>query len=129
MKKVTHENCEQWLTAISDYIDGELPNIIREELETHLTECGDCQLLVNTTKKSISLAQQLTSQKISEEIKSRLLSVIDEVKKKSNFNSGSMVAKELLAICPQCGERAVDVDGMLNQYCIKCDFQECGAFT
>ena len=77
-KQMSHEKCEHWLEAISDYIDGELPARTCDELEAHLANCPDCTLLVNTTKKSIALAQRLISRQMPEEIKGRLLVAICE---------------------------------------------------
>lgn len=129
INKVTHQKCEQWLAVISDYIDGELNTKTCNELEAHLTNCTDCTLLLNTTNKTIGLAQRLTSQKIPAEIKNRLLNLVCEIQENNCSDYSANGSKTCLAICPHCGERTVDVDGMLNRYCTKCDWHECGGFT
>lgn len=47
--------CHQLLCSISEYIDGELDPALCEELERHLCECEDCQIVLDTTRKTINL--------------------------------------------------------------------------
>jgi anti-sigma factor (TIGR02949 family) len=50
-----HVNCEQLLGSLSEYIDGELPPELCEEIEKHLSGCDDCRVVLNTTKRTIDL--------------------------------------------------------------------------
>jgi len=50
-----HTNCEQLLGSLSEYIDGELPQKLCEEIEKHLAGCDDCRVVLNTTKRTIDL--------------------------------------------------------------------------
>ena len=51
----THEECKEMLQRLSDYLDGELALDLREALEKHLCECGNCRVVFNTLQKTIEL--------------------------------------------------------------------------
>jgi anti-sigma factor (TIGR02949 family) len=54
----THKTkCDQVLDSLCEYLDGELHDELCRELERHLTECEDCRVIVDTTKKTIYLVQ------------------------------------------------------------------------
>lgn len=55
MNRHDHENCEQLLGSLSEYIDGELTPDLCEEIEKHLAGCDDCRVVLNTTKRTIDL--------------------------------------------------------------------------
>lgn len=64
-----------------------------------------------------------------DENKRHPLSDIHEVQKNNQSCIGAELVKATLVTCPQCGESAVEVDGMLNRRCTKCDWHEYGGFT
>lgn len=47
--------CRQLLKQLCDYIDGELQPVLCAELERHLARCTDCRVLVDTTRKMLTL--------------------------------------------------------------------------
>lgn len=49
------DHCTELLNTISDYLDGTLDRELCAELEVHLAECKNCQIVFNTTKKTIEL--------------------------------------------------------------------------
>jgi anti-sigma factor (TIGR02949 family) len=53
MKK--SENCRHLLDSLSDYLDGELNEEFCTELEHHLAGCKDCQIVVDTLRRTITL--------------------------------------------------------------------------
>ncbi len=53
-------HCKELLEQICDYIDGELETALCAELERHLAGCPDCRVIVDTTRKTISLYRQFT---------------------------------------------------------------------
>lgn len=52
-----HENCQALLGSLSEYIDGELPPNLCEEIEKHLDGCENCRVVLNTTKRTIDLVR------------------------------------------------------------------------
>ena len=47
--------CQNLLQSLSDYIDGTLDPSLCEVLEQHLGGCENCQVVYNTTLKTIDL--------------------------------------------------------------------------
>lgn len=68
-----HMNCEQLLGLLSEYIDGELPPELCEEIEKHLSGCDDCRVVLNTTKRTIDLVHAPTEKPaLPEDVRERL---------------------------------------------------------
>ncbi len=51
----TKTSCQQLLGVLSEYIDGELSEALCAELERHLSGCQNCQIVLDTTRKTINL--------------------------------------------------------------------------
>ena len=47
--------CRSLLAKLSDYLDGDLEQAICDRIEAHLSECDDCRLMVDTTRKTLVL--------------------------------------------------------------------------
>jgi predicted anti-sigma-YlaC factor YlaD len=56
-------NCVEFLETLSDYVDGILGDALCKEIETHMENCEDCRVVVDTLKKTIYLYHE-TSAKI-----------------------------------------------------------------
>ncbi len=48
-------NCRGVVKELSCYLDGELDETARAELERHLGHCEDCRLVVDTTRKTVQI--------------------------------------------------------------------------
>lgn len=48
-------NCEEVLSQLSDYLDDEVREELCKAIEAHLHACHDCQVEVDTIKKTILL--------------------------------------------------------------------------
>ena len=47
--------CEEVLRELSNYLDEELTSELRAQVQEHLRLCGNCTVLVNTTRKTLTL--------------------------------------------------------------------------
>ena len=47
--------CKEFLALLDDLIDGTVAPATRAELETHLGRCGHCEVVFNTTRKTIEI--------------------------------------------------------------------------
>jgi anti-sigma factor RsiW len=65
-------NCEDVIHDLSNYIDGELDVALRQELESHLTECFECKLVVDQTKKTIEIFCDSEPVELPGEVRARL---------------------------------------------------------
>jgi predicted anti-sigma-YlaC factor YlaD len=50
-----HENCQDLLGSLSEYIDGGLGEEICAEIERHLADCENCRIVIDTLKKTVYL--------------------------------------------------------------------------
>ena len=55
MKHEHNMNCRELLNNLNDFIDGELDRQLCRDIEAHVESCPDCQIVVNTLKKTIKL--------------------------------------------------------------------------
>jgi len=47
--------CEEVLRELSNYLDEELTPELRAQVQEHLRGCRNCTVLVNTTRKTLTL--------------------------------------------------------------------------
>lgn len=47
--------CDELLTLLNEYIDGDVQPGICAELERHLADCNPCQVVVDNVRKTITL--------------------------------------------------------------------------
>jgi anti-sigma factor RsiW len=73
-----HENCHQLLNSLSDYVDGDLPQDLCDEIELHMKDCDNCRIVVDTLSKTISL-YQISSEPaiVPEDVRQRLFHRLD----------------------------------------------------
>jgi len=48
--------CEEVLRELSNFLDGEVSPALRAEIEEHLISCHNCTVLLDTTRKTLTLA-------------------------------------------------------------------------
>jgi anti-sigma factor RsiW len=65
-------NCEGVIRELSNFLDGELDPAVQKELERHLTDCGDCALVVDQTKKTVQIFCNSEPVELPAEVRSRL---------------------------------------------------------
>lgn len=66
-------DCSGLVSAISDYVDGNLSEELCHELEKHLLDCEDCKIVVNTLKKTIDIVKEENIEaKMPDEVRHRL---------------------------------------------------------
>jgi len=47
--------CKEFLARLDDLIDGTVSEEMRVELQSHLGRCGHCEVIFNTTRKTIEI--------------------------------------------------------------------------
>jgi anti-sigma factor RsiW len=48
-------SCEDFITELGSLLDNELAAEIREQLEAHLAHCNTCQVLYDSTRKTLRI--------------------------------------------------------------------------
>jgi predicted anti-sigma-YlaC factor YlaD len=63
------------LHQLNEYIDGEIEEELCREIEHHLANCPDCQLIVNTLSRTITLYRSLADVEVElpDDVEARLL--------------------------------------------------------
>jgi len=65
-------NCKGVIREISNYIDGDLDPVVKQELERHLEHCEDCTMIVDQTRKSIRVLCDSRPVSLSTDVRARL---------------------------------------------------------
>ena len=66
-------SCEDVRAALSNYIDGDISPDLRRELEHHLSECRTCQVLYDTTRKTLHIVTNVGSFEVQEAVSEQLV--------------------------------------------------------
>jgi anti-sigma factor RsiW len=72
-----HSQCRSMLGELSEYIDGELDESLCEEIDRHLSECGNCRVMVDTLRKTVILYREMGHEEVPEDAKARLYAVLN----------------------------------------------------
>ena len=65
--------CEEILRELCDYIDEEITTELRASMEAHLRACPHCKVLVNTTRKTLTLVADNSFLELPKGVSERLL--------------------------------------------------------
>lgn len=78
---MTHEhefNCKDMAKNLNAYIDGDLDDVLCGEIEEHISSCSNCQIVVNTLKKTIQIYQSDGREtKLPPDVRKRLYANLD----------------------------------------------------
>jgi len=70
--------CKDFLRELSDYLDESLDSEIRSKLEKHITECPNCWVIADTTRKTIHIYKGMEPQQIPADVESRLMHALEK---------------------------------------------------
>jgi len=79
MARDLHSNCDALLQSLSEYIDGSLSDEMCSEIQRHLETCGDCQVVFNTTRRTIDLVRMppRAAESLPDDVRERLFKRLD----------------------------------------------------
>jgi len=80
-------HCKDLLEAISDYVDGELDESLCADIEEHLKNCEPCRVVVDTTRKTITIFKENLPYEIPQPVQDRLQRILRERWKKRASSS------------------------------------------
>lgn len=70
-------SCQDFITELGNLLDHELATEIREQLEAHLAECNTCQVLYDSTRKTLRIVTDSGSfeypERISEPVVTKIM--------------------------------------------------------
>jgi len=76
VERLTPVLCSDTLGTLSEYLDGELDEQFCAEMERHMAECGNCRIMVDTLRKTVSLYRVYGHEDVPADAKERLYAVL-----------------------------------------------------
>ena len=70
--------CKDFLRELSDYLDESLDAEIRAKLEKHITECPNCWVIADTTRKTIKIYRGMEAYAVPGDVESRLMVALEK---------------------------------------------------
>ena len=68
--------CEDVLAELSDYLDDELIESLRKQVEEHMVHCRTCRAVYDSTRKTLRIVTESGSFELSESVSSRIANSI-----------------------------------------------------
>lgn len=70
--------CKDFLHELSDYLDEALDAELRVKLEQHITECPNCWVIADTTKKTVKIYKGMDPYPIPSDVEARLMAALEK---------------------------------------------------
>ena len=68
--------CTDFLSQLTDYFDGQISPQLLEEVRAHTASCHHCEVVLDTTRKTISVYRDNELYELSTELRERLHTAI-----------------------------------------------------
>ena len=69
--------CKEFLQELNEYLDDTVDTDLRKRLEAHVTECPNCWVICDTTKRTIQVYKGMQPQVIPQDVHSRLMAALE----------------------------------------------------
>jgi anti-sigma factor RsiW len=63
---------------LSDYLDERIDAELKAKLERHITECPNCWVIADTTKKTIQIYKGMEAYPIPSDVETRLMKALEK---------------------------------------------------
>ena len=70
--------CKEFLKELSDYLDESIDAELRSELETHMSDCPNCWVIADTTRKTIKIYKGVDPVPIPGDVQARLMHALEK---------------------------------------------------
>ena len=70
--------CKDFLHELSEYLDESIDSETRAKLERHITECPNCWVITDTTRKTIQIYKGMDPYPIPPDVESRLMAALEK---------------------------------------------------
>jgi len=77
--------CEEFLAEFGDYLENQVSPEVRKELELHVSQCRACQVLCDSSRKTVKLVTESCSFELPENVSD---AIIDRVMEKLRKDRG-----------------------------------------
>jgi anti-sigma factor (TIGR02949 family) len=69
--------CKDFLMELSEYLDESLDAEVRAKLEQHITECPNCWVIADTTKKTVKIYRGMEPHPVPSDVEARLMAALE----------------------------------------------------
>jgi len=69
--------CKEFLQELNDYLDETGDIELRRRIESHITKCPNCFVILDTTKKTIQVYKGVLAQTLPQDVHSRLMKAVE----------------------------------------------------
>ena len=66
-------DCRQFLDELSNLMDHEVAGAVKEALEEHVALCHDCQVVFNSTRRTVEIVANSSAYELPQDVSVRLL--------------------------------------------------------
>ena len=70
--------CKDFLQELSEYLDETVDAELKAHLEAHVTQCPNCWVIFDTTKKTLSVYKGIQPQVIPDDVHQRLMAALEK---------------------------------------------------
>ena len=70
--------CKDFLSELNEYFDETTDAEIRRRVEVHVSECPNCFVVFDTTKKTLQIYKGMEPQPIPQDVHSRLMAALEK---------------------------------------------------
>ncbi len=68
--------CTDFLSKLTDYFDGRVPADLMVEVETHISQCKHCEVVLDSTTKTINIYRDHELYDLSPDVREKMHSTI-----------------------------------------------------
>jgi predicted anti-sigma-YlaC factor YlaD len=65
-------SCDEFMAAFGDYLEGNVAAEVRQQLEAHLSHCQTCQVIYDSSRKTLKIVTESGSFDLPESTAKRL---------------------------------------------------------
>jgi anti-sigma factor (TIGR02949 family) len=69
--------CKDFLRELSEFLDENIDAEIRAKLERHMSECPNCWVIADTTRKTIKIYKGMDPNPIPKDVEERLMQALE----------------------------------------------------
>ena len=69
--------CKEFLKELNDYLDETVDQELRRHIEAHITQCPNCFVILDTTKKTIQVYKSVQPQTLPPDVQARLMKAVE----------------------------------------------------
>jgi anti-sigma factor RsiW len=81
--------CKEFLQELNDYLDETGDLELRRRIEAHITQCPNCFVILDTTKKTIQVYKGVLAQTLPQDVHARLLKAVERKTSERKFRARS----------------------------------------